>query len=220
MIKDGVQYSKLHSSDNKEEVIDFFYKHYVRDEPISTYLNSVGIQGRDWGAYLSPQIDENLSVVARDLADSKIVGLSINNELRESNQSFRKTSLVHGDRFKNIRLDQPISGQLFDLQEILKAYGVPKMFRLSNGVIHKEYRKRGIIKNLVELSLNCHQDLYEYATVVATSNYSQRVFETLGFQLLGEVKYDDIIVSGKRIFNSDEIYKSCRCYIKIMNQTN
>ena len=213
IIIDNIQYSKLLPTNNKEEVLDFFDQHYVREEPFCAYQVSAGHLGRNWSTNLSKTIDENLSIVARDL-NSKMVGVLLNSEIRANDPLINRCGEVHKDSFTRIRLDRPVDNQLFDFQQILKAHNVKKMLRVGKAVVHRDYRNKGISKNYWWVTKSYYQNEYQYAITVCTSLYSKLAIESLGFTLWDELRYENVLVDGKHFFDTDDFNRSCKCYIK------
>ena len=89
-------------------------------------------------------------------------------------------------------------------------------FGLGVGV---KYRNRGLGTFLVDVSLKFLKNLNIsplYIKAEASSPYSVRIFEKLGFDLLAEVKYDDYLRDGQIAIKSSEDNKAMKTYVKVV----
>ena len=140
----------------------------------------------------------------------------INSEERETQPSGNRHCEVYKDSFTRVRLDQRVDNQLFDFQQILKAYNVHKMLRLGNVAVHRDYRRKGFLKSYNSIIREYHQNEYQYLIVVCTTLASQLACKAVNCTLWKEIEYENVLVDGKP-FLTDNINKNCACYIKKLN---
>ncbi len=76
--------------------------------------------------------------------------------------------------------------------------------------VHKEHRRRGISKRLIEISTDIAKTLgFRAIKAEATGPGSRRALESLDFEAVAEIKYDEFAHNGRKMFPNLTASSSC-----------
>ena len=106
---------------------------------------------------------------------------------------------------------------LDSLCSVFDHYNVEEVFHFLALGVHKDYRQRGIGTKMMKAAVTLVENLGLGNVIIkgdGTSNYSKRIFEKLGFDMLLEVKYEDYKENGDVVFKNMGEHKSFKVYGK------
>ena len=188
---EGLQYVLI-KEDRYEEMLDFYRDHFILDEPLAQSLGLV-MEGELRGL-LRSALQEHLSIALVSLATGEIVGgrvMKIENRNDVHDVSTLKT--------ETLRKIVGIMTELDRRCNIYDFYGVDDVIHFYSFWVHRNYRRRGIGEKLMRAAV-CFVSHLDLDDVVikgeGTSNFSQRVFEKIGFDVLSEIVYGEYKVDG------------------------
>ena len=109
----------------------------------------------------------------------------------------------------------------FSPNQLLSDLSSDKLFIGELLCVSKKHRGRGIGRILAAKSIElARSELCDSYAVLATSNYSQRIYKELGFDLLREAFYDAFRdEDGAKIINDHQEHKSAKCLYLNLNQS-
>ena len=155
-------------------------------------------------------IQENLSVALVSVATGEIVGgrvIMIENRNDEHDVSTLKTEALR--KYIDIMNELDRRCNIFD------HYGVDNVILFFGIGVHRDYRRRGIGEKLMRAAV-CFVSHLDLGDVVikgeGTSNFSQRVFENIGYDVLSEVVYSEYRVDGTVVTTGRGDHKCERLY--------
>ena len=109
---------------------------------------------------------------------------------------------------------------LNELCNVFERYNIEECFHFFALGVHKEYRKRGIGTKMMKAAVALVKNMQLGPVVIkgeGSSNYSQRIYEKLGFDTLAEIFYADHKENGEVVFKTDPDQKSDKAYAKIVS---
>ncbi|XP_045198004.2 arylalkylamine N-acetyltransferase 1-like [Mercenaria mercenaria] len=97
-------------------------------------------------------------------------------------------------------------------------YSISEMFEFFGLGVMPKYRRHGLGTLLVETGVKflCNLQKPCYIKGSASSNYSKKIFEKCGFEMLAEFQFEDYKVDGKVVFDSTGEHKSLKVYGKCL----
>lgn len=183
-------------------MLDFFKEH--PDEPVS---RSVGLtMDGELRDLLRSVLEYNLSVAlvsseTREIIEGRIISVKNKNDTIDINSLKSELLMKYVD----------IMTELDRLTSIFEYFKVDDVIHFFGFGVHKKYRHRGIGEKLMRAAVFFYRNL-ELGDVVikgeGTSNFSKRVFEKVGFEVLAEVVYADYKVDGKIVIHSTGEHKT------------
>ena len=172
------------------DVLDLVVKHYSRD----LFKNLFGLQGDDIDLFNTSRVkmylNQNWSVGAFDKETNDLVGVCMNMVYKKGESLLTHSSneeIVLSNELKQVNEFMAcLESNVFDLLQ------VDKVFYLGTAVVHKMYRRKGIISNL----RNASEALARTAgcnciVSVPTNEYLCRFFSKDGYKILREMNYLD-----------------------------
>ena len=112
-----------------------------------------------------------------------------------------------------------ITGELNKICNVYDHYKVDEYIGFLALGVHKDYRRQGIglkiQKAAVAMAINFGVGPV-LLKVEATSNFSKKIFEQLGFDTLGELLYENYKENGEVVFKNMGDNKSVKLYGKIV----
>ena len=91
-----------------------------------------------------------------------------------------------------------------------------KFFDMFTLATHPNYRGKGIGRNLVQESLKVgRQAECTAAIVLATNDFSRKIFEKVGFELLKSKNWEDCIYNGTKAFGNVPSKNASAHYLKL-----
>ena len=87
------------------------------------------------------------------------------------------------------------------------------MFRFSNIAVAKKYRQLGVAGRLMKASMEFAKRLgFKAIKGEGDSNYAQKIYDKLGFEVLKEMSYDSYIYEGEPLGNRTGIHRNTKIY--------
>jgi ribosomal protein S18 acetylase RimI-like enzyme len=177
-----------------EKVSFLLSESFTTREPITLAMNfSVEEHLPHSKSLVTTAIQDGLSFVCEDVSKKEIVGYVLSEDF----------SRVHDFSHPFSPKYPPIVGLLEELsQEFQKDCGEPgQVIHLLMLGVAPSHLKRGIGAHLAKKSLeNSKAKGFKVAVAEATSIHSQKIFESLGFQIKKEIFYRDYMFKGSRPF--------------------
>ena len=162
-------------------------------------------------------IDDGVSVIALD-EDNQLIGIMLSHTVVRDGVEPRSTFTDNCKVFPTLHasvmtlFDEIMyAGDIFESHpEDTKYYD---MFTLAT---KPGFRGKGIGKKLVEQSLIIAQKAKcSAAIVLATSDFSRKIFAKLGFQLIASKNWDDCVYDGKPAFGDVPAKNATAHYLKL-----
>ena len=94
-------------------------------------------------------------------------------------------------------------------------YNVDELIYFYGLVVHRDYRQRGIGEKLMRAAVFFVQNLGLGLFIIkgdGTSNFSQRLYEKVGFEMLAEVVYAEYKIDGNVVVSETGEHKTERMY--------
>ena len=203
----GFQYVRIRE-ERYEDMLDIYKCHFCPDEVV---FRAVGaILDEELREFARAALRQNLSIALVSCKTGEIIGgrmIKVDNRddqldiSKFKSEPNRKCADVYAelDRRCNV-FDQ------YDVDELIHFYGL---------VVHRDYRQRGIGEKLMKAAVLFVQNLGLGPVIikgVGSSNFSQRLYEKVGFEMLAEVVYAEYKVDGKVVVSETGEHKTVRMY--------
>ena len=120
-------------------------------------------------------------------------------------------------RSEGIRKIVELIQRLDSLFDVFDHYGVDDLVHFYAFGVHREYRDRGIGTQVMKDAVAFAKSMGLDGVVIkgeGGSLYSQKIYENLGFETLGELFYEQVKEGGKVVFETGPVHKSERQYGK------
>ena len=185
-------------------MLDFFKKHFVPDEPMGKRYGYT--TGDELLAMHQVALKDGLSIALVSNDNNEIIGGRI---IRIADRS--EDLVFSGVISEPFRKILGVIGDLYKRCNVFDHYQVDEMFYFLGFCVHRDYRRRGIGEKLMRAGLSFVSSLDLGDVIIkgeGTSNYSQRVFEKVGFDVLSEVLYADHDTDGL-VITSDLVEHGC-----------
>lgn len=199
------------SPDELQTVNKLLYATYYPEEPLIKHLGLYSDQGvRDYDTRVQERLSLNLSLLAYD-ETGRPVGAAVNNVNTRVCDSLEKgLGKIEDPRFR------PILGIRYQLRtendRVYDEIGIEKMFNIGMIGVEPMGLGCGIATNLMRRSILLAGCLgFRGIKTEATSRSSKEMFETVGLQASGSIKYKDWSFEGEKPFSgmaggNSEIY--------------
>lgn len=200
-----------------DEVIAHLRCSFFADEPLnrSVRLCERGQPHRELEEHARHTLRDNLSEMALDAATGQVVGVALNGVLwpGDLDQAQAKLSDMNDAKFRRI------FGLLYSVNkrlDLFAAYHVDRIFECRILSVDHRYRGRGLARTLLQRSLQAAKDAgFELVKEDATGLFSQRAADSMGFQTLYEMRYEDYKDEhGSVAFPTEEPHKSLKIMVK------
>ncbi len=158
-------------------------------------------------------MEDGLSQIAKDSANSQVVGAIISEDL--------STELAE-ENYKNLPQKFDIIFQVFkelhEQYESQKKLVTGKLFHIFLLATKEQYRNRKIANNLLEKNLKiATQEGFSGAIVEVTGNISQQLFRKYKFEDRYSIDYQTYKYKGIKVFERIKEHQSCILMDKIFN---
>lgn len=185
------------------QVIDFLYPNFHRDEPMSKSLDLVGPEmehNEVLDEFALHGLQDNMSIAAFDASTGKLLGICINVIERSDD---KEEDFSDNPKFAHImevlRRVNERSGDLF------RQFNTNTLFTIKMVSTDKVNRKAGLGSELLRRSMDLSKALgFKAIKTEATGMYSRKAFTKLGFDINAEYKYKDYVVDGQAVFEKVE----------------
>uniref|UniRef100_A0A0C9R5F0 Lin-49_2 protein n=3 Tax=Fopius arisanus TaxID=64838 RepID=A0A0C9R5F0_9HYME len=184
---------------------------------------------------------DGVSVVAIDVATGKVVGASFNKIQMQQKPGEKSAFEVFSEtcKYKSSKALMDVMILVDSKVDLFKHYNVDCILEVMFLVTARSHRGKRIAELLMASSieiarqLKCHKDVQTpveiqgtnvitnpncvpgLVSAIASSNYSQRIAEKLGFHSLAEIKFEDFVFNGKKVSERiDDVHKSWRLVAK------
>ncbi|KAL4218870.1 hypothetical protein ACF0H5_021458 [Mactra antiquata] len=100
-------------------------------------------------------------------------------------------------------------------------YGVSEAFHFFGLAVNEKYGQRGYAEKICRAAINMirHFGIDQvYIKGEASSNYSKKVYPKVGFEELGEVRYDTFEIDGRKPIQNTGIHESMKVYGMIVKK--
>ncbi|KAF9806327.1 hypothetical protein SFRURICE_001182 [Spodoptera frugiperda] len=183
-------------SEDKECVIDFLRKYFLRDEPMSQavkLINGPNDRCMEAEKSVASAIDEGFSVTAVD-ENEELVGVVINaamhkNDCSDYKQAVEKCANPKFRRILTVLMHMREKSRLWE--KVPSSCGM--VMDLTMASVHPNWRKRHVMEVLARKSETIAKDVGACAIRMdATSFYSGRAAERLGYKNIYSIKYADL----------------------------
>lgn len=205
-------YYEIIREDRIEEALQHIAEHNFPDEII---FKSLGItMDEEVKAMCTSALQDNMSIALISSLTGEIVGLRVIrigsrddkfDPEKIKSQAFRKAMGLY--EYKNENFNA------------FKHYGVDEAIEFFGISVHKDHRRKGIGLKIMQAALLLISSM-RIGTVVAKgdcdSNYSKCIYERLGFDILGEIMFDEYKVNGEIVISNTGEHKSLKAYGKII----
>ena len=194
----GIKY-KILTEENIDKTSECIAKSFATNDVLSIALN-IGL--KDWKTFAKQEtlksIEDKLSIIAFD--DDKLIGAHLSYDFSNYNTEDYATQ----ESFL------PISKLMKELHKNYNPTG--KIIHFSYVGVSPDYTKRRIAYEMAIRNINLAKtNGFEKIILEATSPYSQRNTEKLGFEKINEIFYKDFEYKGEKIFS--EIIKTPSCML-------
>ena len=208
---DGYHF-ELIREDRYEDMMNVIRRNFYPDEPMSSSLNvewSVDVESLVLG-----NLKQNLSLAMVSSDTGEIVAGQVI-KIASKHEPFDK-SKFNG----NFVLSYDALTNHFDsILNTYEHYDVDELIWLIEFVVKREERQKGFGTKLIEAVKEFVKQLGIGPVVMrveGTSNYSQRVFEKLGFSTLATVYYSEYKIDDKIVFVNTGEHKAFKLYCLVV----
>ena len=195
-----------------QDILNFYRDHYVADEPINRSLSTSWDD--DMQSLVLAFLKEKLSICLVSSTTGEIIGgrvCSIEN----------KHNTIDTTKFKSEALRKAVDMTYYfdSLCNIFDHYKVDEVIHFAKLAVHRNFRGKGIGTKLMKAAIAFVKNLQLGPLVIkgeGSSNFSQRIYERLGFDILAELKYGDYKVNGDVVVTNAGENKSEKLYGKVI----
>lgn len=224
MESSGIYYERIPVTEKAfKEVLSFAYDHYKGKEPQEVYLGIGNEIIPAWNADLRDAFFKGCSVWARDVATGELVGVAINSysTLEEADE---EDCSIESFRNQGYPAAQAISHYIdtlvVDPLELMERYDVDRIFYVGHVIVHPNFGRRGIGNTLVTLSLTLAAAEFDYAYVIASSFFTQRIFEKMAFKCVNKLNYSEIRIDDRQVIFPSAPHVCTKSYIKKLDEVD
>jgi len=213
-------FSHAKSEDHKQ-ILDFLNEHFVPFEPINCAINlcEVGYRMPYFDAWVQTYLDktDTLVVLAKDEKNS-LLGLSIFEVETSKVQTYSPTSEKPCPRYeccpeKLTKIFNFLDWLKKDL-DVEKAYKVERWGDVMILACRSDLRVPGLGTALVKEGLSIMEERgIKVFTGTATSHFSGRIFQKLGFQEISAQSFDEYKVDGEVVFLTSDPHTHARQFV-------
>ena len=184
------------TQEHYDATYDIMGIHFTPDEPL---CNAFGVT---WDKYfqgvISDILEQNLSICMISNETFEVIGVLVMSVMKRSDPTFGPLS-VQNEQLRDIFV---FLHQHDDKMNLFDRYRVDEYIHLEMLAVHKDFRQKGYGGLLVQAAVALCRELgFEVITSEGTSNFSQKIFEKNGFEILAKLPYDSYIYKGQPIIN-------------------
>jgi len=209
--------------EDQPQILDFLNEHFVPHEPINCAINlcEAGYRMPYFDGWVREYLekDDTLVLLAKDDAADELLGLVI--IAVESSKPSVDTATLEKQCPRFEKCPEKLT-KIFDFLEWVKkdldmekTYKVEKWGDVMILTCRSDIRVPGLGTALVKEGMRVMEDRgIRVLTTTATSHFSGRIFQKLGFQEISTKSYTDYLVGGEVVFNTTEPHTHARQYVK------
>lgn len=203
-----------------EDVLKHLRNNFFADEPLnhSVGLCEPGQHHKDLEDHSLLTLKDGLSIKAVETGTNKIIGVALNGVLKRPNcqeADQNKTSSVQDEKFKRIfDLLHSVNEEL----DLFNKYRVDKLYECRMLSVDQNHRGQGIAKELLKRSIEeARSKGFKLFKQDATSFYTQKISESLGFDTVFELYYRSYLGDdGQPVFTPPAPHKYLKVVVKIL----
>jgi ribosomal protein S18 acetylase RimI-like enzyme len=202
---------ELASDERAEEMVDFLREHFFADETLSKSVGLVMNECRR--KLLLERYKDNLSLLLVSDVTKQIIGVRTIKIIEAGGNTLNLDS-IEDERIRKVLTFLRHKQSEMD---VYKYYGVDIAVNFINLGIHRDFRNRGLGSILMKAAMLYVKDIGLDPVCITgegTSNYSQKIYEKFGFEVMHCVNYEDYKVDGEVVFKNTGDNKSCKFYAK------
>ena len=200
---------RIITKDHYDDALSITKNNFLADEPLG---RSIGIEWTpDFESFFVKTFDYGMSVILLDRATGEPIGI------RATRPMF-KSEPISTDGITDEKMLTIFRFYLGAMKEnnIYKRYDVEEGIHFMGLTVDKKYRRRGFGIKLMKVAVQLVEELNIRPIVIqseGTSNYSKRIYEKIGFETIGEAKFEDFVEDGQVVFNNTGEHKSLKVYV-------
>ena len=193
--------------DRYYETFEFMANHFTPDDPID---RAFGITwNKDYEKQTLEDLKNNISICVISKDTDEIMGVRITGIMKKAdppqdlsnieNEPYRNmmTFLTHKDKEVNI----------------FERYKVDEVIHFSSLGVNKKYRCKGIGGRLIAVSVAMSRELgFKVIKGECTSNFSQRIYEKQGFDIVLEMPYASYFYNGRPLIERTREHTMTKVY--------
>lgn len=199
--------------DRYQDALNFYRDEFVPDEPVGRCI-SLDF-GDEYQALVMSELKHNMSIALVSDITGEIVGIRMMSIMNKNDE--HDTSDLKSEKFKLI---EDFLNYLADQNDVFEYYAVEDVVHFFAIGVHKDYRDKGVGSKLMKAAISLVRNLCVGPVVITgegSSNYSKRIYEKFGFDILAEVVFADYKVNGVVVFQNLGEHKFERLYGKIVS---
>ena len=209
---EGCEYVLL-TEDRYEETITLYKEHFLPDEPVA---RSIGLEWcAEYEDLIMSELEDNMSVGIVSKSTGNLVGFRIMSIISKDEHDI-DTEEVTSEKFKIV---EDFLNYLAGFNNVFEHYGVEDVVHFFGLGVHRDWRKKGIGSKLMQAAMTLVANLGIGPVVITgegSSNYSKKIFEKFGFDILAGVVFADYKINGQEVFKNLGEHKCERLYGKIV----
>lgn len=207
---------------DRHNIVEFVNQHFVPYEPIN---KAIGLCEEGYRMpYFDKWVEDSLispgviALLAEDKESNELLGVVINvihdkEEAKEEEEEVMARCRRPPAKFLSVLGFLEHLGHDIDVAE---RYGVDSWSDLMLVAGRVDRRVPGLGTELIKRSLNrAEQQGIKVQVGCATSYFTGRIFEKLGFSLIKSLKYEDYKIDGVIIFPPEEPHLEAKFFVKI-----
>ncbi|KAE8748356.1 hypothetical protein FOCC_FOCC004992 [Frankliniella occidentalis] len=203
--------------DRFDDVIAHLRWSFFADEPLnrSVALCERGQPHRELEEHARATLRDSLSEMVLDTTTNQVVGVALNGVLLPGDLDEAQSKLSDMDDAKFRR----IFGLLYSVNkrlDLFDAYHVDRIFECRILSVDNRYRGRGLARQLLERSIETAKAAgFQLVKEDATGLFSQRAADSMGFQTVHELPYEEYKdEAGRIVFPIEAPHKSLKIMVK------
>jgi GNAT superfamily N-acetyltransferase len=195
-----------------DDVIEHLKHYFIPDETIA---KSIAMEWTDeLELFFRAALGNGLCLMAVDIYTGDIMGVRLN-EIKTSSAASDPEFVSDDPKLNTVmafgEYKKRVIGKLFE------RFNVSEIFHLFILSVDGRYRRRGLGKLLLSAGAALAKELgFTVLNGEASSLFSQRIYDSLEFDMICQINYADYIVDGKVVFNKTGIHPSLKIYTKVI----
>jgi len=193
-----------------EGTLKVFKEDFFMSEPICRSLEMDWTDAMD--AYVMDKIKENMSLIAVDDVTGEIMGIRITAMSKKDEEPFDPSMTQDVKTIKAFTFLKYCN----EKTDFFNRYGVSEAIEFVAVAVVGKYRKLGLGTKLMAGAVDVFRYLNlenMYVKSIGTSNFSQKIFEKVGFETVWQVAYEDYVVDGEVVLNNTGVHKTAVAYV-------
>ena len=177
----------------------------MKDEPLFTALD---LKIEAYTGRLLWRLRQNVSIMAVEDKSNEIMGVFLCNVKKKSDKTDLASFSDESMREKFI-----FTSQKEPAYDIFARSGIDAVFYLGNVSVHNDYRQQGLGFILFESAVAFAKALgFKGITGEGTSNFSQKLFEKLGFETILRLAYSDYKYKQRYLCERTGVHTAMKTY--------